>query len=95
MGYGVWRGFSMARYRPKVGPVLLIFQSRARIKLNLPALSLLFNYPTSDMGAFQLAVALYPSIKSYAEACVILILRARTRHPYNTAHSQWQQLLVP
>ncbi len=51
----------MARYRPKVGPVSVIFQSFAGIRLELPALSLFVKYPTSVMATFQLAVAPYPS----------------------------------
>ena len=34
-------------------------------------------------------------IKSYAEACVIIIPRTRTRRLCNPSHPQWQQLLAP
>ena len=34
-------------------------------------------------------------IKSYAEACVIIIPITRTRRLCNSSHLQWQQLLAP
>ena len=80
----------MARYRPKVGPVSVIFQSLVGIKLEVPALSLFFNYPTSVMATFQLAVAPYPSSP-------VKRLVPRTKEPPSVypEHSQWQQLLAP
>ena len=91
------QNMSMARYRPKVGPVSLIFQSFNGVRLNVPALSLMFDfdYPTSAMANLFTSLLLSLPIKSCAEACVIIIPPTRIQRLCNPVHPQWQQLLAP